>query len=62
MSAQLDHVLAPELMPFAKALDEDGLTILPPDVTGVDLGTVDRCVEVLLAKFEKKLYQIVFII
>lgn len=33
-------------------LESDGLTILPPEVTGVSEALIDRCVAVLLDKFE----------
>ena len=37
---------------YKKELDENGLTILPPEVTGVPESLFDRCIEVLLKKFE----------
>ena len=41
----------PVLGPYLSELEEHGLTIVPPEVTGVDMATIDRCVEVLLARF-----------
>ena len=37
---------------FVAELESDGLTIVPPEVTGVTASEVDRCVDVLLERFE----------
>lgn len=54
MAEQLsDDILTLGLSQFAQELDDVGLTIVPPEVTGVSAALIDRCVEVLLAKFEE---------
>ena len=40
-----------ELEQYALELEVDGLTVVPPKVTGVDTELMDRCVEVLLERF-----------
>ena len=45
--------MSADLSVYAQELDEIGLTILPPEVTGVSMSLIDRCVDVLLEKFEE---------
>lgn len=40
-----------ELDPFKDALDSEGLVVLPPEVTGVSMASIDRCSEALLRRF-----------
>lgn len=40
-----------KLEKYLLELETDGLTILPPEVTGITTETLDRCIEVLLTKF-----------
>ena len=42
------------LQPFVDELAHQGLTIVPPEVTGVTDDLIDRCVEVLLDQFEQQ--------
>ena len=42
------------LQPFIDEVNEKGLTIVPPEVTGVSEELIDRCVEVLLDQFEQQ--------
>jgi len=40
-----------KLEKYLLELETEGLTILPPDITGITAETIDRCIDVLLAKF-----------
>ena len=42
-----------ELERYVLELESDGLTILPPEVTGVTPDLIDRCTEVLCRRFEE---------
>ena len=48
-----EDIVELELCEYAQQLNEQGLTILPPEVTGVTEQTVDHCVAVLLERFEQ---------
>ncbi len=41
------------LEPYVLQLETDGLTIVPPEVTGVTDEFLDRCTKVLLDRFEE---------
>lgn len=41
-----------ELRPYLLELESNGLTIVPPRITGITQQTIDRCVEILLAHFK----------
>lgn len=46
-----DQVKDLNLEPYVLELEADGLTVVPPGVTGVSAGLFDRCTDVLLAQF-----------
>ena len=46
------EIVEHELEPYILQLESDGLTIVPPEVTGVSEAFLDRCTEVLLERFE----------
>lgn len=48
-----DNIVTLGLESYASELETNGLTILPPEVTGVSEELIDRCVDVLLARFEE---------
>ena len=45
------EIIEYELEKYALELETDGLTIVPPEVTGVSEEFIDSCVDVLLEKF-----------
>lgn len=49
--ADSDPIKELSLEKYALELDTEGLTIVPPDVTGVDSALFERCTEVLLKRF-----------
>ncbi|MCY4129705.1 MAG: phytanoyl-CoA dioxygenase family protein [Gammaproteobacteria bacterium] len=51
--ADSDPIKELSLEKYALELDTEGLTIVPPEVTGVDSALFDRCTEVLLEKFSE---------
>ena len=46
-----EEVIEYQLEKYALELETDGLTIVPPEVTGISEEFIDACVEVLLEKF-----------
>lgn len=46
-------IMTQSLNRYIDELDEEGLTILPPAVTGVSDTLIDQCIAVLLGKFEE---------
>ena len=46
-----ERIKEPNLENYALELEVDGLTVVPPEVTGVDTELMDRCVQVLLSRF-----------
>ncbi len=46
-----EEIVEYKLEQYALELETDGLTIVPPEVTGISEEFIDACVEVLLAKF-----------
>lgn len=40
-----------DLESYALELENDGLTVVPPEIVGMPADVIDRCIEVLLAKF-----------
>ncbi len=51
--ADSDPIKDLSLEKYALELDTDGLTIVPPEVTGVDSALFERCTEVLLERFSE---------
>ncbi|MEM7016788.1 MAG: phytanoyl-CoA dioxygenase family protein [Pseudomonadota bacterium] len=53
LSSQLsDEIKEYKLEPYVLELETEGLTIVPPEVTGFTPEHMDRCIEVLLTEFE----------
>ena len=48
-----DEIAQYRLEPYLLDLESNGLTIVPPEVTGVTDALLDRCTEVLLAEFTR---------
>ena len=46
-----EEVCSLNLERYVLELETDGLTVLPPEATGVDRAMLDRCIDKLLAKF-----------
>ena len=46
-----EEIVEYKLEKYALELETDGLTIVPPEVTGISEEFIDACVEVLLEKF-----------
>ncbi len=48
-----DEIAQYGLEPYLLELESNGLTIVPPEVTGVTEALLDRCTEVLLKEFTR---------
>jgi hypothetical protein len=46
-----EEIVSHELEPYVLQLETDGLTVVPPEVTGVTGELIDRCTDQLLRKF-----------